>query len=277
MNYSSTSFIFPLSFFTYDSLILLDLRFDLAVIAKFIIPNTIYFPNLKILRLESLQFLNEITSTRKFFSNCPILEKLSLTFCDIFERLRIGHPTLKHLAITYCGFTESTVEIDAPILLTISYTGEPATDFLLGSFPSLVEATVNLNIQDFEEYDDPNKVFVKIFEELSSEKLLKICADSFLSVKITCVEDEDCWSLDPKCLPPHLKVIKFKIFEGHSMELNAINLFLKYVQFLECVTIVASLRLFEDHLEQNSVIKQLLMFPKPPNCVVKFLTSSSDT
>ncbi|KAI3936366.1 hypothetical protein MKW92_049475, partial [Papaver armeniacum] len=294
-----------------------------------------YFPKLKILRLKSLHFVDEITSTRKFFSNCPILEELSLTYVDMFERLCISNPALKHLAITSCELTKCTVEISAPNLLTISYKGEPAADFLLSSFPSLVEADVNFDIQELDEYDYPNEVFFNIFEKLSSAMLLKICADSFLvlreadiqlndsltfhnlihlevssllyyncpessivfrsffkflqrlpnlesmlfpqSVRIPCVENDDCWSLDPKCWPPHLKLIKFKNFEGNPMELNAINLFMKYARFLQSVTIVASLRLSEDHVEQNNVMKQLLMFPKPANCVVKFLTSSEDT
>ncbi|XP_026416571.1 F-box/LRR-repeat protein At4g14103-like [Papaver somniferum] len=320
MIYSRIFCTIPLSFFTCDSLTLLDLRCNEDGVGKFIIPknpNTVYFPKLKILQLQSLQFLDEITSTRKFFSNCPILEELSLTDCEMSERLCIANPTLKHLVITHCRLLESTVEIYAPNLLTISYIAEPAEDYLLSIFPSLVEANIKIDTEDFSQYDHPIEVFVKIFENLSSAKLLRICADSFMygtfvvsvsdiqfndsltfsnlihlevdyllhydrfdspnlirtffkflqrlptlesilfpqSVKITCVEDDDCWSLDPRRSPPHLKVIKFKKFEGQSMELNVIKLFLKYVRFLESVTIVDSLRLSEDHLEQNSVMK----------------------
>ncbi|KAI3954534.1 hypothetical protein MKW92_033548, partial [Papaver armeniacum] len=78
--------------------------------------------------------------------------------------------------------------------------------------------------------------------------------------------DDDCWSLDPKCSPPHLKLIKFMYFGGEPMELNAIKFFLKYVGFLESVTIVASPNLREDLGKQNNVMKQLLMLPKPANC-----------
>ncbi|XP_026410536.1 F-box protein At4g09920-like [Papaver somniferum] len=280
MIYSRIFCTIPLSFFTCDSLTLLDLRCNKDGVGKFIIPNnpnTVYFPKLEILWLQSLQFLYEITSTRKFFSNCPILEELSLNGCEMSERLCIANPTLKHLAITHCRLLESTVEIYAPKLLTISYIAEPAEDYILSSFPSLVEANIKIDLKDFSQYDHPIEVFVKIFEKLSSAKFLRICADSFLSVKITCVEDDDCWSLDPRRSPPHLKVIKFKNFEGQSMELNVIKLFLKYVRFIEGVTIVASLRLSEDHLEQNIFMKQLLMLLKPPNCMVKFLTRSEDT
>ncbi|XP_026453078.1 uncharacterized protein LOC113353806 [Papaver somniferum] len=183
MIYSRTFCTIPLSFFTCDSLTLLDLRCNEDGVGKFIIPknpNTIYFTKLKILRLQSHQFLDVITSTRKFFSNCPILEELSLTYYEIAERLCIANPTLKHLAITHCRLLESTVEIYAPNLLTISYIAEPAEDYLLSSFPSLVEDNIKFNIEDFSEYNHPIEVFVKIFEKLSSAKLFRICADSFL-------------------------------------------------------------------------------------------------
>ncbi|KAI3954533.1 hypothetical protein MKW92_033547, partial [Papaver armeniacum] len=177
MEYSSTS-IFPLSFFTCDSLTLLDLSFDDEVVGEFTIPNAVYLPKLKILRLRSLSFANEITSTRIFFSNCPILEELSLTYCNMFERLCIVNPALKHLDITYCHLEESTVEISAPNLLTISYKGDPAADFVFSSFPSLVQADVKFDIPHESYY--PSKTLIKIFEKLSSAKLLKICADIFL-------------------------------------------------------------------------------------------------
>ncbi|KAI3832422.1 hypothetical protein MKX03_020656 [Papaver bracteatum] len=336
MEYStSTSYIFPLSFFTCDSLTLLDLCFDDDV-GKFIIPSTVYFPKLKILRLKSLQFVDDITSARKLFSNCPILEELGLTYCEMFERLCIANPALKHLAITDCELTESTVEISAPNLLTISYEGGPAADFLLSSFPSLVEADVNFDIHELDEDDYLDEGFVKIFEKLSSAKHLKIHADLFLvlreaenllndsltfnnlihlevrsllhrnsfdssilkvralskflqllpnlesiffpgSVEIPCLEDDDCWSLDPKYSPPHLQLIKFEYFQGKPMELNAIKLFLKYFDYLETVTIVASSKLSDDRDKQINVMKQLLMFPKPAKCVVKFVMSSEDT
>ncbi|KAI3836612.1 hypothetical protein MKW92_028687, partial [Papaver armeniacum] len=73
---------------------------------------------------------------------------------------------------------ESTLEISAPNLLTISYKGDPAADFVLSSFPSLVQADVKFDIPH--ESDYPSKTLIKIFEKLSSAKLLKICADIFL-------------------------------------------------------------------------------------------------
>ncbi|KAI3844107.1 hypothetical protein MKW92_023149, partial [Papaver armeniacum] len=94
------------------------------------------------------------------------------------------------------------------------------------------------------------------------------------SIHIPGEEDDGCWSFDPKYSLPPLKSIKVKYFNGESAELNAIKLFLKYLSFLETVTIVASPGLCKDHKEQINAMKLLLMFPKPAKCVVKFLTSS---
>ncbi|KAI3843065.1 hypothetical protein MKX03_018320 [Papaver bracteatum] len=106
LNCSSTSSIFPLSFFTCDSLTLLDLCFDMRSSGKLIIPNTVYFPKLKILRLSYLSFADE-TSTRKLFSNCSMLEELRLSDCSLPEGLCIVNPTLKHLFINSCSFSKS--------------------------------------------------------------------------------------------------------------------------------------------------------------------------
>ncbi|KAI3840524.1 hypothetical protein MKX03_014223 [Papaver bracteatum] len=175
INCLSTSSIFLLSFFTCDSLTLLDLDFEKRTVGKLIIPNTVSFPKLKILRLRSLSFVDE-TSTRKLFSNCPILEELRLSGCSVSEGLCILNTSLKHLSIASCELTESTVKISAPNLLTISYTGAPPADFVLDSFPSLVEARVGFYICGGSKYE----TFLKLFKTLSSVKVLKLCADSFL-------------------------------------------------------------------------------------------------
>ncbi|KAI3830709.1 hypothetical protein MKX03_009910 [Papaver bracteatum] len=105
----------------------------------------------------------------------------------------------------------------------------------------------------------------------------------FNNIKIMCYicipdeVDDGCWSVDPICSPPFLKSIKFKQVDGKPEEQNAIKFLLKYAGFLESVTIVASQGLSEDHKKQLTVTKLLLMFPRPANCVVNFLTSSEDT
>ncbi|KAI3968424.1 hypothetical protein MKW92_012688, partial [Papaver armeniacum] len=85
-------------------------------------------------------------------------------------------------------------------------------------------------------------------------------------------EYDECWALDPKSCLPFLKSITFKYFEGYPLELNAVKLFLKYAGFLKSVTIEAPYWLSEDH--QLEVTTLLLTFPRPIDCVVKYLTNS---
>ncbi|RZC68337.1 hypothetical protein C5167_031592 [Papaver somniferum] len=316
------SSIFPLSFITCNSWTLLDLGFYIKT--EFKIPYSISFPKLKILRLNGLSFVNK--NSRNFFSNCPILEELSLSYCSISEGLCIVNPALKHLSISsYRLLNNSSVEISAPDLLTITYRGKLPPDFALNSFQSLVEAVVDFYIDDDEEYDYLGKVFVKLFEKLSSATLLKVCTYSFLAdilltnlppfnnlthlevrsklilwslnvdtvrrffrfiqilpnlksivfgqrIDIPEEEYDECWELDPKSSLPRLKSIIFKVFEGQPEELNAVKLFLKYAGVLESLTIEASYWLSTDH--QLDVTKLLLTFPRPADCVVKYLTST---
>ncbi|KAI3840525.1 hypothetical protein MKX03_014224 [Papaver bracteatum] len=88
------------------------------------------------------------------------------------------------------------------------------------------------------------------------------------------IEEDDCWSLDPKCSLPHLKSIKFKFFKGEPVEVNAIKVFLKYPGFFGTVTIVASPSLSK--MRQLNLKKLVRALPKLSNCVVKFLMSFED-
>ncbi|KAI3900616.1 hypothetical protein MKW92_011762 [Papaver armeniacum] len=164
-----TSFIFPLSLFTCDSLTVLDLDgFKLNV------PKTVCFPTLKLLRLSSMQLVNGM-SPNHLLSNCPILEELSLMSCDGFryEGLCIANPSLKRLNIWYGIFRETAVKICAPNLTTIRYGKEVPTDFIIDNFPSLVEADIDIY------YDGETFVLIKLFEKLSNIKLLKVSVTSF--------------------------------------------------------------------------------------------------
>ncbi|KAI3888202.1 hypothetical protein MKX03_012081, partial [Papaver bracteatum] len=175
------SSIIPIVVSISDSLTLLELDLFVITGAKFTIPNTVSFPKLEILRLTRLSFLGE-TSSSSLISNCPILKELSLSDSLMPEEFSIAHPALKHLSITFCDLTECTVKISAPNLLTLFYRGCLPADFVLNGFPSLVEADVDCLIG--EEYgNNTNKVFVKLFERLSSAKILKICPSSFPVLK----------------------------------------------------------------------------------------------
>ncbi|KAI3930258.1 hypothetical protein MKW92_033835 [Papaver armeniacum] len=307
---SEEPFLFPLSLFTRNSLTVLDLN-----CLTLNVPSTVSFPRLKLLRLSTIKFGNG-NLINNLLSNCPILEELKFWNCSGFESegLCIANPALKHLRICHSYLEESTVKISAPNLKTIICKLKKPKDFLIDSFPSLVEADINILGDD--------RVPIKLFEKLSNVKLLKMPGDCFLRQhevdtlltilpafinlihlevshsgsdscpfvrrffsliqllpnletivfsRRICIPDkgdDGCWSLDPKCSPPHLKSIKFMYFDGEPEELNAVKIFLKYARFLETVTIVASPKLSRDQKEQLNVAKVLLKFPKPANCVV---------
>ncbi|KAI3870336.1 hypothetical protein MKX03_001471 [Papaver bracteatum] len=317
---SQTSFKFPLSFFTCDSLTVLDL-WDVSLN----VPNKVSFPRLKLLELGLIKFVNGI-SIKNLISNCPILEKLKFLHCRCLgsKVICIANNALKNLYINDCYyFGNSTLKICAPNLSTISYGLTEPRDFSIDSFPSLVEANIEMR-------SAARASVVKLLGKLSNVKILEMSGACFLvpseadillfpafnnlmhleviehfdsgyvstvrrffkflqlspnlesivfvyGIRIHEEEDDGCWSLDPKCSPPHLKSIKLKYFNGELVELNAIKLILKYAGFLETVTIVASDNLSKDHKKLINVMKLLLMIPRPANCVVKFLTSSDNT
>ncbi|KAI3884052.1 hypothetical protein MKW92_042148, partial [Papaver armeniacum] len=90
-------------------------------------------------------------------------------------------------------------------------------------------------------------------------------------------EDNDSWSVDAECSLQHLKSVEFKDFDGEPVELDAIKLFLKSAGVLETMTIVASPSLSRNYEAQTKAMRQLLLFPKPINCGVKFLLNVENT
>ncbi|KAI3983331.1 hypothetical protein MKX01_013398 [Papaver californicum] len=205
---------------------------------------------------------------------------------------------------------QQQLKICSPNLSTINYGKLVPANFVIDSFPSLVEADIDISYCKYNGGTAEKFVLIKLFEKLANVKLLKVSGTFFqilsqadillnnlpafnnlihLEVGLISVarrfyrflklspnlesivfaksirfpdEEDDCWSLDPKCSLPHLKSIKFINFEGSPMELNAIKLFLNYTGFLETVTIVASPELSNHTNEQVNVMKLLLVFPR---------------
>ncbi|KAI3838675.1 hypothetical protein MKW92_041657, partial [Papaver armeniacum] len=122
-------------------------------------------------------------SIERVVSNSPILEELSLIQCDgpfLFksEVLCISNLALKNLYIRACDFSEYTMKICAPNLSNFSYGYEVPVDFVIDSFPSLIEAEID--IRSDEEYSVGT--LFKLFEKLSNVKLLKLHGESFTAL-----------------------------------------------------------------------------------------------
>ncbi|KAI3864219.1 hypothetical protein MKW92_044207 [Papaver armeniacum] len=284
-------FIFPLSFFTCDSLVVLDLEYD----GILNLPNTISFPRIKILRLAYITFVNE-NLTGELFSNCPILEELSLFVCDFenFKVLCIMSPTLKRLSIIHCCLLHQSLKVFAPNLLTIKYAAEIPADFVLDSFQSLVEADIEiLNNQDQARIYAP---LIKLYQKLSNVKLLKTSGSSFWGlaaanvlladlstfcnlVRLEGVRRDDLpdydWtvnSLPQNCLP-NLKVVVIRDFMGRKVELDVVKFFLANAGVLQTVTIMISKCLLKDYKMQTQIASYLLKFQRcSTSCALEFMT-----
>ncbi|RZC91145.1 hypothetical protein C5167_027208 [Papaver somniferum] len=239
---SENPFIFPLSFFTCDSLVVLDLKYNSILC----LPNTISFPRIKILRLTNIEFVNE-NLTGELFSNCPILEGLCLFDCDFvddFKVLCITSGTLKHLSIINCCLFHQTLKVFTPNLLTIKYAAELPADFVLGRFLSLVEA--DIQISNNRAQPRLYAPIIKLYQRLFNVKLLKTSGSSFQGVHNDDQQDYD-WTV--------------------------ISLPWYSLPNLKTVTIMISECLLEDYKEQMQIASELLKFPRySSSCALGFMT-----
>ncbi|KAI3862032.1 hypothetical protein MKW92_016336 [Papaver armeniacum] len=262
----ATSFIFPQSFFTCDSLTVLDLEF-----IKLNVPNTVSFPRLKSLRL-SVKICAPNLWTIRYGGSEPgdfvVNSFPSLVQADINMRSTARASVLIKLlqklstikSLTMCGpcfqvISEADI-LSLPYFDNLTYI-EVSSDFRYYGSESL----------------DSGSTLRRFFKFLLYSPNLKSIVFA-QSTHIYEEEDDDDWSLGPFGSPPNLKSLKFMNFQGVPAELNVIKLFLKYARFLETVTVVASDKFSADREGLINVMQQLLMFPKPENCVVKFVRSS---
>ncbi|KAI3884816.1 hypothetical protein MKW92_024730, partial [Papaver armeniacum] len=140
----------PVSLCTCVSLI--SLKLEIRVNRNICFPNCISFPKLKRLELGGVQFSNECWN-EKLFSKCPVLEDLILEHCIYGDgNFYISSSTLKLLKINHwddeVSLRDCGLKIHAPNLVSLVYCGRVAREFVLPTFPKLVEA----NVYFFDEY-----------------------------------------------------------------------------------------------------------------------------
>ncbi|KAI3948581.1 hypothetical protein MKW92_022124, partial [Papaver armeniacum] len=123
---------------------------------------------------------------KKLLSNSPILEELSLKHCPDLEPsvFCIASISLKKLRIHgWLNFRISILKISAPNLSTISYRPRVLANLVIDSFPSLIEADIDMS-QVLEnigrDFGDRAFVLIKLFGKLSNIKLLKMSFACFL-------------------------------------------------------------------------------------------------
>ncbi|XP_026433885.1 F-box/LRR-repeat protein At3g26922-like [Papaver somniferum] len=81
------------------------------------------------------------------FSNCPVLENLSLEDCSLSDMRNfcISIPTLKLLKVYTWdedGLQDCAFKINAPNLVSLTYCGRVAKEYILSSFQTLESAEV---------------------------------------------------------------------------------------------------------------------------------------
>lgn len=140
-------FMLPLCVFHSKSLTVLKLEMN----CELELPNSISFPSLKTLDLCLVTFVDD-ESVEKLFSNCPLLQELSILDCEWANLMNvtISIPTLKSLTIDdlpcYGTFDVNgcRIKIDAENLTQLSYTGYMCNELIPCYVPSLVKAHIHI-------------------------------------------------------------------------------------------------------------------------------------
>ncbi|KAI3871375.1 hypothetical protein MKW92_017296 [Papaver armeniacum] len=175
-----SSDIIPVDLYTCESLTLLDIEFFDDTLY---LPQLIYFPRLKILRLSEISFCNE-KFTQQLFSGCPVLEELSLRYCS-WKRVSLISSTLKVLTLVgclrICAWFGAVTKIDAPNLMSITINDVLGESLVVDSFPSLVDADIH---RIYSEEDDGVDVIPNFVKKLSNIKHLKLSGTVFQNLEL---------------------------------------------------------------------------------------------
>ncbi|XP_026384587.1 F-box/LRR-repeat protein At4g14103-like [Papaver somniferum] len=146
-------FFVPPSLFTSESLIKLELSAPSCDSCSMPIhlPNSFSCPKLKSLTLHQIQFTEDKCWNDQHFSNCPLLEDLTLEDCTWANvgNFCISTPALKVLKFYAWdeydnSLQDCALQINAPNLVSLTYFGRVSKDYVLSSFPKLESAEVLL-------------------------------------------------------------------------------------------------------------------------------------
>lgn len=180
------SFMLPRHLFVSESLneLELDFFYDLRV------PCSVYFPNLKILTLSKVFFMDD-NSVKQLFSSCPNLVKLDIIQCkwNNLKSVYVSAPMLEGLKIFEFDGDED-IEPDSckfmiygPRLKVFHYAGALINEYCISEASSLLDARIDVN--DTYNYGDSvsdREIAYhahKLFEGLASVKDLYVSPHTF--------------------------------------------------------------------------------------------------
>ncbi|EOA16750.1 hypothetical protein CARUB_v10004959mg [Capsella rubella] len=287
--------LFPSSFFTCKSLVVLKLR--LLVLRD--VPSMASLPSLKTLLLQKVYFVNE-ELLQELLSICPVLEDLSVECAEDedMDEFTISVPSLQRLSLSipYDWFLEG-FEIDTPSLTYLKLHDWNEWDhysliknmpklreayvivkpFLLNSVINSITSVKRLTICSEDVYCD-GFVFNQLehlklcgCQEESSNLLGQFLKDSpklrVLDISVEGFHGDNCdgmvcWnqpSLVPECLLSSLQIFNWSQYSGRPQERDIAVYILKNARHLKKATILADT---DEHGVSNlQMIKELTLSP----------------
>ncbi|KAI3871378.1 hypothetical protein MKW92_017299 [Papaver armeniacum] len=244
---SEDSYIIPVDLYTCESLTLLEIEFYDDTLY---LPQTIYFPRLKILRLSEILFSNE-QFTQQLFSGCPVLEELSLKYCT-WKDLNFISSTLKVLTFVSClrNCSDAITKIDAPNLMSITIDDGIRKSLEVDSFPSLLDADIH---RMYSEQNDVVDVIPNFVKKLSNVKHLKLSGFDLEDLKLPNVQS----------FPTFINLITLEVCFIKTQHVGSLFAFLQFTPILESLVFgEVCYADFEDTLTLDVVPHCLLMHLK---------------
>ncbi|KAI3921877.1 hypothetical protein MKX01_005566 [Papaver californicum] len=161
----------PTCLFTCKSLTKLEWKMGGTYYGDIELPSVMYLPRLQFLKLDGVNF-NDDKLTDRFFSNCPLLE--SLTVLNSSIRLNIHSVNLKYLKLDYsrpCSRNGARiVKLYAPNLVTFICKDFMLKDYTLENLSSLLTADINMKLKvDKYDYEDKDAYEYEYDDDEESE------------------------------------------------------------------------------------------------------------
>ncbi|PRQ41695.1 putative F-box domain, FBD domain, leucine-rich repeat domain, L domain-containing protein [Rosa chinensis] len=191
--------------------------------------SCIGFKSLKVLRLRHVGVTGEVLEY--FLSNCPLLERLSVTSAkDLFNLRVVGSSiALKYLVILNCSNLE-TIEIRDVNIVSFIYCGFRSTNLLISNVPLLSRVTVS---KECWQKDFISVVFAQLSCCLSNLEILK------LHIQGAAYNENPALPLLAK-----LKHLELLVAANYYKALHHINSFLKASPYLQ--RLVLQLQLYRE-------------------------------